>query len=55
MRWGDTGELPRAQGSWHWVNEAAPGAQQAKWGYVSEAPGDELLLRIAHAGGRNTQ
>ena len=32
------------------MNEAAPGAQQAKWGYVSEAPGDELLLRIAHAG-----
>ena len=34
------------QGSWQWVNDAKPGAQQPKWGYASATPGDELLLRI---------
>ena len=34
------------QGRWRWLNEAKPGAQQAKWGYVSSTIGDELTLRV---------
>ena len=34
------------QGSWKWLNEAKPGAKQAKWGYVSSTVGDELTLRV---------
>ena len=40
------------QGSWQWVNDAKPGAQQPKWGYASAIPGDELLLRIQPSSGR---
>ena len=34
------------QGSWSWLNEAKPGAKQAKWGYLSSTVGDELTLRV---------
>jgi hypothetical protein len=36
------------QGEWSWVNEAKKGAKQAKWGYVSSNPGDELTIQIRH-------
>jgi hypothetical protein len=40
------------QGSWQWVNDAKPGAQQPKWGWASATPGDELLLHIKPSSGK---